>query len=207
MEQKQRSINALTMDGGWLSLDFVNTIADRNELHIFDYLSSYSHILDWSSLLNILTEAEIKSLRKLAIQKPKSAATKWIQALEVREMLFRLFQRILNGDNPNVKDQITFNKWLSKSLRHTKINFEARNILTSWNNLPTDFDQPIYRIIKSAYDLLISDKVDRIKECSACGWLFLDKSKNKCRKWCNMETCGSKEKSRSYYHRQKKINN
>ena len=57
------------------------------------------------------------------------------------------------------------------------------------------------RVAESAVDLLTHGPLDRVGECPACGWLFLDTSRNGRRAWCSMETCGSRVKSRRYYER------
>jgi predicted RNA-binding Zn ribbon-like protein len=43
----------------------------------------------------------------------------------------------------------------------------------------------------------------RIKACRAgdCRWAFLDTAKNHSRAWCSMQTCGNREKARSYRER------
>jgi len=44
---------------------------------------------------------------------------------------------------------------------------------------------------------------DRVRECAseACPALFLDLSRNRSRRWCSMDVCGSREKARTYYRR------
>jgi predicted RNA-binding Zn ribbon-like protein len=61
--------------------------------------------------------------------------------------------------------------------------------------------------VKSAADLLISPEIKQLKECPACGWLFLDKSKNQSRKWCSMSTCGDISKVTRNYQRNKRKKN
>jgi len=43
----------------------------------------------------------------------------------------------------------------------------------------------------------------RIKACRAddCRWAFLDTAKNRSRAWCSMQTCGNREKVRTYRER------
>ncbi len=45
----------------------------------------------------------------------------------------------------------------------------------------------------------------RVRECAAdaCPALFLDLSRNRSRRWCSMDLCGSREKARAYYRRQR----
>ena len=56
---------------------------------------------------------------------------------------------------------------------------------------------------RSALRLIDSTKADAIKICSHCGWLFLDRSKNRSRMWCDMAVCGNRVKVRRHYRRQK----
>jgi predicted RNA-binding Zn ribbon-like protein len=39
----------------------------------------------------------------------------------------------------------------------------------------------------------------RVKVCPACRWLFLDRSKNQSRRWCDMKVCGNRAKVHQHY--------
>lgn len=43
----------------------------------------------------------------------------------------------------------------------------------------------------------------RIRICANCGWLFIDRSKNRSRIWCDMEVCGNRQKASRHYRRKK----
>lgn len=53
---------------------------------------------------------------------------------------------------------------------------------------------------------LLASGTDRLKICGHCGWLFLDKSKNRSRNWCDMAVCGNRVKASRHYHRHKEGN-
>jgi predicted RNA-binding Zn ribbon-like protein len=55
----------------------------------------------------------------------------------------------------------------------------------------------------SALRLLDAGTVERLKICGHCGWLFLDRSKNRSRAWCDMAVCGNREKAKRHYKRQR----
>lgn len=55
----------------------------------------------------------------------------------------------------------------------------------------------------SALRLLAADQVQRLKICRNCGWLFIDRSKNRSRRWCDMAVCGNRAKASRHYHRTK----
>jgi predicted RNA-binding Zn ribbon-like protein len=58
-----------------------------------------------------------------------------------------------------------------------------------------------HRLTQKAIELLTSDLKVRVGTCGSCGWLFLDTSKNRSRRWCSMRLCGGAAKSRAYYRR------
>jgi predicted RNA-binding Zn ribbon-like protein len=50
---------------------------------------------------------------------------------------------------------------------------------------------------------MIDGSWQRLKACPGrdCGWVFYDSSRNKSARWCSMQVCGDREKSRAYYRR------
>ncbi|MEB2846152.1 hypothetical protein GAO09_20230 [Rhizobiales bacterium RZME27] len=53
----------------------------------------------------------------------------------------------------------------------------------------------------SALRLLDTTTIDRLKICGHCGWLFIDRSKNRSRMWCDMAVCGNRTKAKRFYER------
>jgi predicted RNA-binding Zn ribbon-like protein len=45
--------------------------------------------------------------------------------------------------------------------------------------------------------------LDRVKLCpgDGCGWAFVDRSRNRSRRWCEMQSCGNQHKVRAYRDR------
>lgn len=56
---------------------------------------------------------------------------------------------------------------------------------------------------RSALRLLDSGTTERLKICGHCGWLFLDRSKNRSRIWCDMAVCGNRTKAARHYSQKK----
>jgi predicted RNA-binding Zn ribbon-like protein len=63
----------------------------------------------------------------------------------------------------------------------------------------------LWPIVDAAADLLVRGEPERIKTCGSatCGWLFLDLSRNRSRRWCDMKDCGNRAKARRHYARRK----
>lgn len=52
---------------------------------------------------------------------------------------------------------------------------------------------------RSALMLVSGPSAERMKICGHCGWLFLDRSRNRSRTWCDMSVCGNREKASRHY--------
>jgi predicted RNA-binding Zn ribbon-like protein len=72
-----------------------------------------------------------------------------------------------------------------------------------WGWAGRTIDRPLWAIVRSAADLLVSDDRTQLRECSAddCHWLFLDTTRNRSRQWCSMTSCGNRAKARRHYAR------
>ena len=75
-----------------------------------------------------------------------------------------------------------------------------------WPGLGENLDSVICPVVWSAASLLVSEEAPRIRICGGadCGWMYVDRSRNRLRRWCQMETCGTREKSRRRYKRLRK---
>ncbi len=55
----------------------------------------------------------------------------------------------------------------------------------------------------SALSLLSGNEWRKIRICPNCNWLFVDRSRNASRLWCDMTVCGNRNKARRHYERSK----
>ncbi|MGQ9734572.1 MAG: CGNR zinc finger domain-containing protein [Candidatus Bipolaricaulia bacterium] len=60
-------------------------------------------------------------------------------------------------------------------------------------------------LARSATEIPILEDLQRVGECAdpRCGWLFLDRSRNRTRRWCDMKGCGNRAKVRRYYEQRR----
>jgi len=63
----------------------------------------------------------------------------------------------------------------------------------------------LWPIAGSAGELLTSDDLGRVRQCGGktCRWMFVDRSKNRSRRWCDLKVCGNRTKARKLYRRKK----
>jgi predicted RNA-binding Zn ribbon-like protein len=64
-------------------------------------------------------------------------------------------------------------------------------------------DCMLWPIARSAADLLTDGPLDSVRVCEGrgCGWMFLDTSRNRTRRWCDMKICGNRAKARRHQER------
>ncbi|HEV8632686.1 MAG TPA: CGNR zinc finger domain-containing protein [Chloroflexota bacterium] len=74
-----------------------------------------------------------------------------------------------------------------------------------WDGSASRLDAPLWPLARQAAELLVAPERERVRECAAgdCHWLFLDTSKNRSRRWCDMKSCGNRAKVRSFYRRKR----
>lgn len=72
----------------------------------------------------------------------------------------------------------------------------------------TGSDRQISEFALQVEDILVTVDLSRVKKCEGdgCEALFIDESKNKSRRWCDMAHCGALRKSKVYYDRHRRVN-
>lgn len=199
---QERSIDSISLHGGWLCLDFINTVHDWTVADPEDYLGTYEDVLKWCKKLEALPLEDIDQLRKAYLQYYNREDKLLKPFIEAREVLYKLFITIIRQQQVSGGVQGKFNKLLSEALSRLSVHVGGGDEPSCyWEG--KELKKPLYPVIKSAYDLLMSGKLNRVKECGACGWIFLDKSKNNSRRWCDMQACGSAVKAKRYYRKKK----
>jgi len=195
-----RTIETLELDGGSLCLNFVNTVRSRFEHPLYEFIVSPDDWLRWSRRIKLLNDLEMERIERYASMNPVKAASEMKEIIGTREALYGIFHRLVNKETPVSQHVTLFNKELSHALGCLKIEFNGDlKINEKWDDTLADLLYTLHPVLKSAYDLLISNQLNRLKECQHCGWIYLDKSKNNSRRWCNMKTCGNTEKTKKYY--------
>ena len=115
-----------------------------------------------------------------------------------------LFRSIAAGRHAPPADVQQINDFALAALRHRKLAQRNRDYRWEWQSSGSDFlDRILWPIAESAAELLTSEARTAIRECEApdCEWLFLDHSRNRSRRWCDMKSCGNRQKARRHYQR------
>lgn len=200
---KNTEIASISLDGQSLALNFVNTVHNRRDDPLPDYLLSPADLIAWAEKASMLDEKRIRLLTNAMQSNIRKARVFFADALAMRELLYRMFFSVTLTETIAPDDLCQFNVRLQAHFSHLKLVATDSCYEQSWDLEGDDFQQFTAPIMKDACDLLLSDRLRRVKECPNCGWLFLDTTKNGKRRWCSMKNCGSGIKALGWYHRQK----
>jgi predicted RNA-binding Zn ribbon-like protein len=81
----------------------------------------------------------------------------------------------------------------------------GRGFRWRWAGGGTSLESVLWPIARSAGELLASEERSQVRVCDAdtCAWLFVDRSRNRSRRWCSMDSCGNRAKARRHYSRKR----
>jgi len=197
----------MQLDGGVACLDFINSGYDTEKEVIVERLHTYTDLLLLAERLSLVSHSMSKELAKRSENNKIKAKQVLITARKAREVMFEIFSQIAAGEpeNINKKNLEAFNAFLLSARNSEQFEIVNGKLELLQSTTSANLMQPLWAFFNSAFHLLRDGDQHLIKQCSACAWLFLDQTKNHRRKWCDMQTCGSIEKSKRYYRRSKGI--
>lgn len=188
-----------------LCLDYVNTQGYRHSPHPEEHLLDYNSLLEWSENAALLEEGEAENLRLVADSHPQVAQQAFTQAIEVRESLYRILAAHARTSTATDADLQAFNRRLGEVMAHARLSVGMQGYHWDWSESPR-LGRPWWPAVHSAAELLTSPHLlERLGQCAdpQCGWLFLDTSKSRTRKWCDINDCGNRAKQRRYQRRKR----
>jgi predicted RNA-binding Zn ribbon-like protein len=199
--QTSRTWHADSFVGGALCLDFANTVGGTHKERTPSYLESYADLLSWARAASAVEAVDAAFLAWRAEQEGQAAAQVLAQALEFREALYRLLSAQAAGGFADDGDLTLLNRAHARSLEKMAIEPEGAGFAWRWVGAADDLERPLWPVLHSAAELLTGPDLTLLRECGRCAWLFLDRSKNRRRRWCKMEACGNRAKSQRHYRR------
>jgi predicted RNA-binding Zn ribbon-like protein len=180
--------------GGHLALDFCNTAGE----HLAEQPAEL--LRDWDSFLRWATQVALIGFKSYArlLRHPEPIAS----IVRLREAIYRVGLSIAGARRVSQRDLA----FIRKHADRRRPEFEFRKNAIRWRPAPAHASAQLCAVLASdALSLVCSPRALRIRICEGgkCGWLFLDESRGKKRRWCDMNDCGSREKARRYYEKQK----
>jgi len=196
-------------DAGELCLDFTNTVEWHASDEPDDRLNAYQDLIRWGEAAGILSAHRAERLGQVAKEEVEAARTAFAAAVHLREAVYRIFAAVANEEKVDDADLDVLNRHLERALPHLEIAVASPAFTWQWTADPGDLQQIVWPVARSAADLLTGDLLDRVGQCAddrGCGYLFIDHSRNRSRRWCSMESCGNRAKVHRHYRRQREEN-
>jgi len=187
-------------------LDFVNTVGGRvtgPAAVLRDKLADYGTLARWSHAAGLSNDQEVRRLKRAARLNPQRAARTLVRAVRLREALYRIFESQLRGGRPRAADVTVLRREISAARAHQQLRVSGFGFIWALDDSRDTLDTPLWRISHSSAELLTSANVARLRQCAGdeCGWLFLDTSRNRKRRWGDMKDCGNRAKVRRFRER------
>lgn len=177
--------------GGVLALDTANTVVMRGDPRGFDRFADADEIPRFAAAASVHRAGEFGG-RPIAAAPDADLRC---DVVELRESIDALFRARAGGRRPPKGA-------LPRLLRACAAALEGddEDAAAAEGAAPIAFPAAVAR---SALGLLCDDAAQRIRICANCNWLFLDRSRNGSRVWCDMAVCGNRQKARRHYRRRK----
>jgi len=181
--------------GGILALDAANTVVLRDDPEkTFDRFDDPAEIARFADAASGFRAAELGG-RRLAAPSPAEIAPVVLSIREATDSLFRravLKGAIATGELPG------FLNACADGLARSRTEIGAPGKPFGDPATPIAFEAAL---AVSALSLLREDTIARLRICPNCSWLFVDRSRNSSRLWCDMAVCGNRQKASRHYRR------
>lgn len=193
------------LSGGHLCLDLANTLDSRPTAQPRELLLDFEDFVSWGVQTGAISGPTARTLLQQARRNPRGARQALENARKIREDVFRIFSAMAAGHTPPDKPLEGLNAAASKAFSSRRLKAVGNGMGWDWPE-PVRLDRVLWPAVASAAELLTSNDLSRVRECEEerCAWLFLDRSKNRSRRWCDMTVCGNRAKARRHYARTKR---
>lgn len=203
-----RSWDTSDFVAGELCLDFANTTTGwRKRTMAGDKLNRPADLVTWARAAGQIDQARARQILAEIDLAPKAAERLLKRARVLRNSIYRIFAARSAGERPQEGDLARLNQELARAIKNLTVGAENGGFGWRWQAAAEGrgFESLLWPVARAAADFLVDCDASRIRACDAdtCGWLFYDTSKNGRRRWCDMSSCGAREKSRRHYKKQK----
>ncbi len=188
-----------------LCLDFANTVVWHASQSPVEKLNTYGDLLGWAAEAGVVSRPQAEQLAQFAGQYPVQAEAARQQAIEIREAIYHIFSATAGSGEVDAADLDLLNETLAAAMAKARFSLGDEGYGWHWLEDEPALDGMLGAVLHSAASLLTTPELlRRVGECAdpqGCGYLFLDLSKNRSRRWCDINDCGNRAKQRRHYQR------
>jgi predicted RNA-binding Zn ribbon-like protein len=189
----------------WDCIRFTQTVGWEARDSQEERLTDYEGLVAWCLEREIISLAHADEALAHARNRPDQARVALEDARTLRLAIYRVLGAVGTGRDPDPARLEELNAYLQRALPARRLTAVPGGAEWTWQLDPFRLDHLLGPLVWSAATLLTSPEVERLRMCDAddCGWLFLDASRNRSRRWCDMSDCGNRAKVRRFRSRQR----
>jgi predicted RNA-binding Zn ribbon-like protein len=131
---------------------------------------------------------------RVAVDHPDLAPADIRRLRRLRLVLHRILDAEARGIGAAEKDLAALNRVLARAGGRRGLVPTVRGYGWGWLSGNAGPDGLLWPVAFSAARLLAGPELSRLRPCDGCGRLFLDMSRNRSRRWCDMQACGNRAK-------------
>lgn len=188
--------------GGQPFVDFLNTAGNRSPAgsSMSNKLRDYLDLVAWGHHAGFLSAPGARELIEQGRRHPKQAASVVERAVELREALYSLCRTTALGGRYSAKSLSILNEELGRCPQQQQLIRRGDRFDLEHVTDPNALDQMLRPVTISAAQWFSQGDPSQLRICDGdeCGWMFLDLSKNRSRRWCVMADCGNRAKVRRF---------
>lgn len=187
--------------GNLLCLDFTNTepVLDGERV---DLLGGFGDLARWLREAGVLGQEEERSARARWEERAEGAKL-LAEARALRAAIREAAERLAAGRGPGTAVVKAVNRVLAAGPTYRRLVREGDRFVTRLEPVAASALRLLAPVAESAAWLLEHGDPSLVRRCggAGCVLLFYDTTKNRSRRWCSMEGCGSRAKAGAYYRR------
>jgi predicted RNA-binding Zn ribbon-like protein len=182
-------------------LDFVNTVIVSRGSRI-DLLAGFADLVRWMQAASLITPTEASSAEKRWKDAPEAKSV-FKEAVSLRSALRALAERIAAGKPADRTSIEPINRVLASRPAFVQLELKGNKVESRQQTISESSLHLLVPIAESAAWLLEHGDMSLVRRCENpdCILFFYDTTKNKRRRWCSMDACGSRAKAAAYYRR------
>lgn len=191
------------LTAGILCLDFANTLSWRRSPAPVERINQVRDLGSWARQVGLISKKKEAELGRWALENPRRSAAWLREARHLREMIFVVFAASAEG-HAVPEDQLNeLTTSIREAIRRSRLTLAGNRYRWSVADDRDAIRAILDAVAVSAESLLRSEDFARIGECSGrdCRWLWIDRTKNQSRRWCDMAVCGNRAKVHRHYLR------
>lgn len=167
-------------------LDFLATIAERGTTRE-EKLQRPGDLADWALESGIVTK------------RPAVSAAQLAGAIELREAAYRMLVALIDGDPPERDDRALVNAAATQPPPVAQL--DPAGTVTRAGTI----EAVLAFLARDCLDLFSGPDRELLRYCDdeTCTRLFVDRSRGRRRRWCEMKGCGDRAKAAAYRRRRR----